>query len=194
MSNSEKAYFATGCFWGAERRLWNLPGVLETSVGYMGVTTTAVQLNSDKTGSGSYLPMTFVTSGTEAARFDTGGNLLVGTTNANGANTLTTSIIGGIHQTIKGVTNATNAATVTLFTLPSPGYSTWIVSIAVSASSGQPASYNRVAIITQSSTVAVATTLVTTSASTLTVSGLAVQATQSSGATQDIYWSAVRIF
>ena len=36
MSNSEKAYFATGCFWGAERRLWNLPGVLETSVGYMG--------------------------------------------------------------------------------------------------------------------------------------------------------------
>jgi len=36
MSNTEKAYFATGCFWGAERRLWNLPGVVQTSVGYMG--------------------------------------------------------------------------------------------------------------------------------------------------------------
>ena len=36
MSNTEKAYFATGCFWGAERRLWNIPGVLQTSVGYMG--------------------------------------------------------------------------------------------------------------------------------------------------------------
>jgi len=30
------AYFATGCFWGAERRFWQMDGVLETSVGYMG--------------------------------------------------------------------------------------------------------------------------------------------------------------
>jgi peptide-methionine (S)-S-oxide reductase len=33
---SQTAYFATGCFWGAERRFWNLPGVIQTSVGYMG--------------------------------------------------------------------------------------------------------------------------------------------------------------
>ena len=36
MEKSEVAYFATGCFWGAERRFWQLTGVLETSVGYMG--------------------------------------------------------------------------------------------------------------------------------------------------------------
>lgn len=35
-SDFELAYFATGCFWGAERRFWSLPGVNSTQVGYMG--------------------------------------------------------------------------------------------------------------------------------------------------------------
>ncbi len=33
------AYFGTGCFWGAQRRFWNLQGVINTSVGYMGGAT-----------------------------------------------------------------------------------------------------------------------------------------------------------
>ena len=33
------AYFATGCFWGAERRFWKMAGVTNTSVGYMGGST-----------------------------------------------------------------------------------------------------------------------------------------------------------
>lgn len=33
---SETAYFALGCFWGAEKLYWNTPGVLSTSVGYQG--------------------------------------------------------------------------------------------------------------------------------------------------------------
>ena len=35
-SHVEVAFFATGCFWGAERRFWQLAGVTDTSVGYMG--------------------------------------------------------------------------------------------------------------------------------------------------------------
>ena len=30
------AYFGMGCFWGAERVFWNLPGVYSTAVGYQG--------------------------------------------------------------------------------------------------------------------------------------------------------------
>ncbi len=30
------AYVAMGCFWGAERRFWQLPGVLSTAAGYQG--------------------------------------------------------------------------------------------------------------------------------------------------------------
>jgi len=32
----EVAYFALGCFWGAERIFWELPGVYTTAVGYQG--------------------------------------------------------------------------------------------------------------------------------------------------------------
>ena len=36
--SAHTAYFATGCFWGAERRFWQMSGVVATSVGYMGGT------------------------------------------------------------------------------------------------------------------------------------------------------------
>ncbi len=32
----EEIFFAMGCFWGAERIFWQLPGVYVTAVGYMG--------------------------------------------------------------------------------------------------------------------------------------------------------------
>ena len=34
-----EAFFGMGCFWGAERRFWQLPGVYSTAVGYQGGTT-----------------------------------------------------------------------------------------------------------------------------------------------------------
>jgi peptide-methionine (S)-S-oxide reductase len=49
----ETAYFALGCFWGAERLFWELDGVYTTAVGYQGGTTpnpTYGEVCSTKTG------------------------------------------------------------------------------------------------------------------------------------------------
>ena len=32
----EQAVFGMGCFWGAERKFWEAPGVYSTAVGYAG--------------------------------------------------------------------------------------------------------------------------------------------------------------
>lgn len=37
--NLEVAYFAMGCFWGAERLFWQMPGVYGTAVGYQNGST-----------------------------------------------------------------------------------------------------------------------------------------------------------
>ena len=39
-SRLQQAVFAMGCFWGVERRFWEIPGVFTTAAGYAGGTTT----------------------------------------------------------------------------------------------------------------------------------------------------------
>lgn len=53
MDDQEEALFGCGCFWGAEKGFWRLPGVVSTAVGYAGGQTdqpTYDQVCSGRTG------------------------------------------------------------------------------------------------------------------------------------------------
>jgi hypothetical protein len=55
--------------------VFNTNNPANASVGIFGVNPTLVAIGSDKLGTGSYLPMTFSTGGSERVRIDTSGNI-----------------------------------------------------------------------------------------------------------------------
>ncbi len=69
--------------------------------------TTDVRLSSSKSGSGSFLPITFYTSDNERARIDSSGRLLVGTSTAR-SNFFNTSSIAPAFQ-VEGTTYSTSS-------------------------------------------------------------------------------------
>ena len=58
----QQAIFGMGCFWGAEKRYWQAPGVYTTAVGYAGGTTpnpTYEEVCSGRTGHGEVVLVVF---------------------------------------------------------------------------------------------------------------------------------------
>ena len=66
----ENAYFASGCFWGAQRRFWQLRGVLDTSVGYMGGIRANPSYEDVCTGVTGHAEMVHISSDPDVISFD----------------------------------------------------------------------------------------------------------------------------
>jgi len=61
-AGSEVATFGMGCFWGAEKKFWQLPGVISTMVGYSGGLTpnpTYQEVCSGRTGHAEVVQVVF---------------------------------------------------------------------------------------------------------------------------------------
>ena len=62
----ERLYLGMGCFWGAEKRLWPLPGVFTTAAGYSGGVTPHPTYNEVCTGLTGHAEMVMVAYDPEA--------------------------------------------------------------------------------------------------------------------------------
>jgi hypothetical protein len=87
-----------------------------------------------------------------------------------------------ITQTFQ--TTSTSGSPTILFTLPSNGFATYLVTAGVM--SNDPSNYHEVAIISQQGTTLQETVIVNAALTTISVSGLNIQVTQSSGSTQTV--------
>jgi hypothetical protein len=133
---------------------------------------------------------TWSVAGTTAMTLNSTG-LLVGTASGNGDITNAKRTTGGIFTTINNLTVfvASGAAT-TIFAAPAE--STLIVTASLNGSS-DPVNYNAVAIVKVAGGVATITTISSAVLMTITISGLNVQATQTSGGAGRIVFTALRI-
>jgi hypothetical protein len=120
------------------------------------------------------------------------GKVLVGTTSDNGSVSNTALLVGGIHRTASGtVASAPTGVVQDLATLPSASYSTYIVT--TSSPAADPVGYQGVHLLKIAGATAQLVSLSTAGSMSVSMSGLTLRCSQSSGITLDINWTIIRV-
>ena len=143
---------------------------------------------------GSAIPLGFGVNNTVTAiTIDTSSNVGVGTTSPlTGAMTNNGVLNAGLFATVRGSAASTSGAAVTIAVAnQNHAQATYIVSVGIS--SGAPAAYSAVAIVSADNNTLRATTLQTASLMTISVSGTDIQATQTSGGAATILYTLTRV-
>jgi hypothetical protein len=129
---------------------------------------------------------------TQAATLDASGHFMIGTTSTTGSASNDKIVAGGRFRTVSGSVSATTATATTLFTAPA-GLGAYLVTVNIDAD--DVANYGATYVVnTQGNSSTVATLIYKGNLISISVSGSNVRVTQTSGATQTIQYSAVRIF
>jgi len=130
----------------------------------------------------------------ERARIDSSGNLLVGTTSTTGSTTNLTQLVGGVYSSLSGSGGSfTSGVAGTIFTMANINNGqTWLVTVTLDGEG--VTSYNCTYVVVGEGANASVALLIKGANASISVSGLAVQYTQSSGGTKtNARWSAIRI-
>jgi len=129
---------------------------------------------------------------TSQVQVDTSGSLLIGATTTAGTINNSVNVVGGVFITASGSTSIPNATATTIVTLPNLGTGVYIVTASIPGAGGASL-YASTVLITTQATTSVVSPLHSTAAITFTLSGLAVQVTQTAGATYTFAWTVIRL-
>jgi hypothetical protein len=84
-------------------------------------TSTAVRLSSGQSGTGSYLPLTFFTNGSEQARLDTSGNLGIGTSSPGAPLNVKKNSAGAVVEMLRLTNDGPGAGSMSKITFDASG-------------------------------------------------------------------------
>jgi len=153
-----------------------------TGIGHTG--SLGAVFSSYNVTAGAYTPLAFFTSDVERMRITSGGNVLIGTTTDGGQKLQVNGTIKNLAtHTNKGVIAVPNNTPTTLYTFTT--YGLYIFYSDLINGGGVPTLYSSYAIIAFDGAVARIMQQTNGSAYTLTLSGNSIQATQTSGITQN---------
>jgi hypothetical protein len=156
------------------------------------VKVSVADLTTGRAVSASSVTISGLTASTALA-LDASKNVVSVTNTGTGSNVLATSpvfvteITTPLVKTNSGTVSATSGVAVTIYAVPAAVNRNYIVCIGLSASA--PTVYNAVSIVSVDNAVMQATALQIAALASISVSGQNIQATQSSGGSQTLYWT-----